>query len=224
MKSRDTQQVLAAAQRLAKAAPDDQPADVGRALVGAMADRNPAVQRAAIQALAVWTVPEAEQPVIAAMSGRTSPFVARDALAVLAKLKTPGAARAAAAMLTDPHVRREAGSVLRAIGPVAEAVTIPHLKSTDHWVVSEACDVLAEIGGPKSFEAIKEQMVERRRPHEQHQFNRALDAIERRGARYQAEPAALPSPGPASDAVMRTWHDATRSFQVEAQFLKFENG
>lgn len=32
-----------------------------------------------------------------------------------------------------------------------------------------------------------EQPVERRRPHEHHHFNRALDAIERRGARYQAD-------------------------------------
>ncbi|MDY0168427.1 MAG: SHD1 domain-containing protein [Thermoguttaceae bacterium] len=225
LRSGNEQQILAAAQRLAKAPATGQRTDVGRALIAAMKDHRPDTQKAIIQALGVWRIPEAERAMIAALRGRHAAFVGRDALAVLAKFRTTAAAQAAAASLASSFTRRAAGDALVAIGPIAEEFTIPFVKDRDHFVSSEACRVLGEIGGEASLVALKQQLLESRDRMGTRDITRAIDDIERRGGQppVMLEEDDDELAGPASDAVMRTWHDATRSFQIEAQLLKFEN-
>ena len=225
LRSGDVQRIQAAAQRLSRVVrDDDQPADdVGRALIAALTDSGAAPQKEIFKALAVWTVPEAKQAAIAALKGRMAPFVGEGALAVLAKFKTADVAQAVAASLVNAHNRRRAADALIAIGPVAEEATIPYIKDRDRWVSSEACRVVGEIGGEKSLKALKEQLVEQRGPMGTRDFTQAIDAIERRGGRSPAVPADAGFSGSESGGAMRTWNDATRSFQVEAQFVKIEN-
>lgn len=226
LRSADDQRIQAAAQRLAKAPPTGQRADVGRALIAAMKGRRPDTLKALIQAIDVWRIPEAERAMIGALRSQHAAFVGRDALAVLAKYRTTAAAEAAAAGLGNSFTRRAAGEALRAIGPIAEEFTIPFVKDRDNFVSSEAARVLGEIGGEASLEALKQQLLESRRLMGTRELTQAIDAIERRGG----QPPVMPDDDddefaiPTSDAVTRTWHDATRSFQVEAQLLKFEDG
>lgn len=224
LRSGNPQRVQAAAQRLSRVIRDDQPADdIGRALVAALTGTNASLHKDVFKALVVWTVPEAKPAAISAMKSRMSPFVGDEALAVLAKFKTADVAQAVAGSLVDPHNRRKAADALIAMGPIAEEPTIPFIKDRDHWVCSEACRVVGEIGGQKSLQALKEQLVEHRGPMGPRDFTQAIDAIERRGGQPPAMPAEAESSELASDGVARIWHDATRSFQVEAQFVKFEN-
>ncbi len=227
LKSGKDADVLAAAQRLAGATPTAQRDDVARALMAVVDSRNTSARKAVIQALGVWRIPEVERVMIAAVSGDRSAFVGRDALAVLAKFRTPAAAKVAAASLTNNFLRSAAGEALIAMGPIAEEYTLPLLNDRDHWVRSEACEVLGKIGGEKSLQALKHQLVEARDLSETHDLKQAIDAINRRGGQppvmpEEKEEVAAEPVGPASDAVSRTWHDATRSFQVEAKLVGVE--
>ena len=54
-------------------------------------------------------------------------------------------------------------------------------------------------------------------------ITKAIDAIERRGGQPPETPADTNPFAATSDGITRTWHDSTRTFKVEAQFVKFEN-
>ncbi|MDZ7616318.1 MAG: hypothetical protein U1E05_04895, partial [Patescibacteria group bacterium] len=223
LQSGNDAEVRGAAERLAKAIPTAQKDDVARALMAVANSRNTLTKKAVVQALAAWRVPEAEGMLIAALGDGDSTFVGRDVLAALAKLRTPAAAKAAAGSMTNGFLRSAAGEALAAMGPIAEEYTIPLLNDRDHWVRSEACEVLGTIGGEKSLPAVKHQLVEARDISETHNLKRAIDAINQRGGKppvmpKEEEEVAEPA-GPASDAISRTWHDATRSFQVEAKLV-----
>ncbi len=227
LQSGNSADIKSAAERLAKAIPTAQREDVAHALMAVANSGSTLTKKTTIQALGVWRIPEVEGVLIAALADRDSTFFAGDAITALAKFRSPAAAKAVADGMIDN--RREAAEALIAMGPIAEEYTIPLLNDRDQWVRTDACKVLGKIGGERSLQALKHQLVDARDLSETHNLKRAIDEITRRGGKppvmpEEKEEVAAEPAGPASDAISRTWHDATRSFQVEAKLVSFSDG
>lgn len=219
--------VRSAAERLAKAVPTAQKDDVARALIAVANSHATLTKKAVVQALAVWRVPEAEGVLISFLGDSDATFFSREAIAALAKFRTPAAAKAIAESMIKDHRRHEAAEALSAMGPIAEDATIPLLNDRDQWVRTDACRILGKIGGEKSLQALKHQLVDARDLSETHNLKRAIDTINQRGGKppvmpEEKEEVAAEPVGPGSDAISRTWHDATHSFQVEAKLISME--
>ena len=165
-----------AAERLAKVIVDTDPAPVARALVPLLHSSNEWVQRAAAKALAVWGTPETEDALIEASTSEDF-WVRTAAMEALGKRKSEKAAIAVAAQMY--RNRHEAGETLKHMGRVAETATIGCLKDRDQWVRQEACQVLAEIGGQASLNALR-QYARRVTAIDQMAADQAIEAIKKR--------------------------------------------
>jgi hypothetical protein len=219
LRSADPERAKAAAERLAKAVVDDDPAPVAKALVLLLHNSNEWVQRAAAKALSVWGTPEAEDALIQA-STKEDFWVRTAAIEALAKLKSEKAADAIAAQMY--RNRHEAGVALKLMGPVAENATIGCLKDRDEWVRHEACQVLAEIGGQPSLKALRE-FAERVTSFDAGAATQAIAVIEKRA---EAGDPKTGQAGPAAGGrpIWRTWHDASGVFEVVATLVGVEDG
>jgi hypothetical protein len=161
----------------------------------------------------------------------------RPAIEALATLKTEKAAEAVAAQM--PRYRGEAAKALKQMGPIAEAATISLLKNNDFWMRRETIGVLAEIGGRDAMKALLE-LAKGLPEHESHDMRQAINTIQRRlatlpkgtdmpsrhaakkptgrGAKEPSETAAS-----AGDQEMRTWHDASGKFEIEATLVSLKD-
>jgi hypothetical protein len=232
LKSTDTHRIQTAADRLAKAPADDKPGDVSEALAQLLSSSDKWVQKSAAQALAVWAVPEAEDALIKA-SQSEDVFVRNPSIEALAKLKTTKAAEAVAAQMYQQNSRREAAKALKAMGPIAEDATINLLKDRDQWVRAEACSVLGEIGGKKSLKALRD-LSPKSAGFEEINYKKAVSAIELRlksepvsSTSADAKPRPADSAGstpPESSTGLRTWHDTSGTFSLEAVMLSQQDG
>ena len=175
LRSTDRDRAKQAAERLAKAVADKDPAPVARALVPLLRSSDEWAGRAAAKPLAVWGTPETEDALIEASTNEDF-WIRTAAIEALGKRKSEKAANAIAAQTY--RNRQEAGETLKLMGRVAETATIGCLKDRDHWVRQEACQVLAEIGGQASLKALR-QYAEHSTGFDLNDVNRAITAIER---------------------------------------------
>jgi hypothetical protein len=223
--SRDAAKVKAAAKRLSKAIVEDHKAEVSRALAKAMRGADDWTQGELLGALKVWVVPDPETEAAVIAASKSKSFIARDpALGLLGNFKTAKAAQAAAdGMLVNWHA---AEGALKAMGPVAESVTIPLLKDRDFWIRGSACGILGEIGGKKSLQALKTEAA-KLEWHEQHSFNDAIKKIQQRLAQDgvnvddDEKPAAATAE---AEPEFRTWHDSTGTYTLEAVMTGVQDG
>jgi HEAT repeat protein len=232
LKSTDTHRIRTAADRLAKAPVDDKPADVSKALALLLRHSDGWVQKSAAQALVVWAAPEAENALIKA-SQSEDVFVRNPSIEALEKFKTTNAAQAVAAQMYQQSSRQEASKALKAMGPIAEDATIDLLKDRDGWVRAEACSVLGEIGGKKSLKALRD-ISPKATGFEAINSKNAISAIELRlesepdaavSESAKAKPADSAGSTPAeSSAGLRTWHDTSGTFSLEAVMLSQQDG
>lgn len=228
LRSRDEQRVQAAARRLSKVIPGENPTEFSRPLCAAYKNKNEWTQAAVMAALRVWAGPDAEKTVIE--GSRHASFMVRgEAIPALAKFKTAAAAEAAAAQAV--HNQREAEAAMKAMGPVAEPAVIAMLEDSDFWVRRTAANVLAEIGGKQALAALTREA--REHPHEVREVETAIVAIEKRLLESADAAAAKDRSNPEEDraepkqpggAAMRTWHAAVGSFTVEAIFVELRSG
>lgn len=233
LRSGDENRMKSAADRLAKATVDGNPAEVAKALAPLLSHANSWVQGAAAKALEVWVVPEVEADLIKATTSGNL-WVRASAIRALGKIKTPQAAEAVAAQMY--RHRGEAGEALRAIGPMAEQAAIGCLRDRDFWVRVEACKVLEHIGGQAALEALRRHAAQAE-PLETMHLQRAITAIEQRLANAPAtpEPAAPASTAPpptetavapaaaASQGGFRTWRDSSGVYQIEAVLVEYKD-
>ncbi len=178
LRSSDTHRIQSAADRLAKAPADENPAEVAKALLPLLDNSDEWVQRAAAKALVVWATPETENALIKA-SQSDDVFVRGPVIQALGKLKTAKAAEAVAAQMYQQNNRQDVSKALKAMGPIAEEATINLLKDRDMWVRGEACSVLGEIGGKKSLQALRD-FSPKSRGFEEMNAKKAITDIERR--------------------------------------------
>jgi HEAT repeat protein len=220
--SADDNRQKAAANRLAKAVVDDDPAPIAKALLPLLRSSDHWVQSAAAKALTVWCTPEAEEALIEASTSEDH-WVRVAAIESLGKLKSAKAAEAVAAQMY--RSRHEAGAALKAMGPVAEAATIGCLKDRDGWVRKEACQILGEIGGQESLKALKP-YAQRATGFDRHDANRAIEAIERRIQRGTTDAGDKKADADAKGGKLafRTWRDASGVFEIEAVMIGVKDG
>ena len=158
------------------------------------------------------------------------------AIEALATLKTEKAAVAVASQM--PRYRGEAGKAPKAMGPVAEAAAIPLLKNSEFWMRRETVGVLAEIGGEDALQALQE-LAAGLSDYDSRDMRQAINTIQRRLAALPK--GAAPAPRHAAQKCrparrqeasgqrrrpaikkMRTWHDASGKFEIEATLVSFK--
>jgi hypothetical protein len=145
-----------AAKRLAEADASDKRRDeVARALERLLSNPFPDVRQAGIRALAVWGTPESVPVLTRTLDAEPFPDTSAALLETLGALKDPRAAESLAKRLTDPFNHDKAGKALVTLGPAAEKAVVPYLTNPDRQARIEACQVLADVGTKKSFEALR---------------------------------------------------------------------
>jgi hypothetical protein len=225
LKSKDLGRMKAAADRLCNAPVDDGAAQFAKALAPLLSHSDFWVQGAASKAMITWATVDVEPQIIEA-STLENVWVRQYSIEALGKLNTETAAEAIAAQMY--RNRGEVGKALRAMGPIAEAATIPLLKDRDGWVRKETVQVLGEIGGEAGLKALTA-YSQKLTSFDLKEAETAIAAIEERLAsagKSPAEPKAKAA-GAATAAgdrlEYRTWSDATGTYQVVAAMVSYED-
>src|SRR5262249_25692055 len=145
LRSEDAGRRRDAAGRLAQAEPKGRRAEVARALVALLADREAPTRQAAAGALAVWATKDNVKAPIEIVADKD--YVGRSpALDALGRLKDARAAEAVAGRLPELSDRGKASAALQAMGPKAAGAVAKYLTHADLWVRLEVCKVLKAIG------------------------------------------------------------------------------
>ncbi len=220
LRSRDPWKIRAAADRLAKAPADENAANFARALAPLLRHSDDWVKGAAASALINWATPEAEEELIQATNSENI-WVRGRSIQALGRVKTEKAAEAVAAQMY--RNRGEASKALKAMGPVAEAAAVGCLEDRDGWVRKETCLVLAEIGGHEALEALRE-YTGRVKGFDLRDAENAIEAIQARLETEGSSLSAADSPATLSaQPELRTWHDLTGTYQVEAALVSYQD-
>jgi len=128
--------------------------DVAKLLHTYLSDPDRPTQSAALRALAVWGH-KGNLPRLLPLLDDKDTFVRQLVFPALARTEDPRAAEAMAPLLANLRDRGGVAAALRSMGSVAEDPVIAILEHSDHFTRAEACNILAEIGGPKSVAALK---------------------------------------------------------------------
>ncbi|HUT95266.1 MAG TPA: HEAT repeat domain-containing protein [Thermoguttaceae bacterium] len=158
-----------------------QPVEARRAEVAAViepliTDPNPAIQRTAIQALGTWGTKQSV-PALAKLLTGPDLGVRWTAMDALGKLKSAEAVDLLAERVPDRQDGMHAVRALTQMGPVAEDAVIKLLGHGDFLVRMKACNVLEQIGGPKSVEALEKLMEVETHPAPKGAATRVLDKL-----------------------------------------------
>lgn len=240
LRSPNAKVVEAAVVRLISAPADERPADFSVPLAKIVQEGQYFLRLKAAQALIVWATPEAEAALAAATDdhtivmdgrpGRGYPL-AEAAYEALATIGTESAARAIAKQILDPSQTPK--EVLKRMGPAAEAAMIDLVLNVSGGNAEPraACEVLAEVGGPRSVPVL--QQAAQGWAAQSH-AKAALEAIARREGMSveellekapSAAPASAAEPKTASSSSMfRTWTDSTGTFTIEAEMVRTADG
>jgi len=155
LESGDLKQELAALDLLAKAAADENRVNVAKAIEPHLNKADPVKFKAAAKALAVWASVE-QVPQLLELLPDLDKAARRDAIVTLGTLKDVRAIVPLVELLTVPVDRHAAVEALTAIGPKAAPLVTKQLVHDEFWVRAAAVDVLAEVGGAESRDALKQ--------------------------------------------------------------------
>jgi hypothetical protein len=215
--SRDSGQIVAASKRLAKGIVDERQAEVSRTLATALDQVDDWNKGEVLAALRVWVTPEAEPAVIRATKSQT--FFVRDAaIQLLGSFKTATAVEAAVEAISIN--RGLAAAALKAIGPKAEKAAIALLDDRNLDIRDSACDILTTVGSKRCLPLLKEQAEKAVFPHRRY-YDQAIAAVEKRIAEGGGQPEEFEEPAAPE---VRTWHDVSGTFAVQATFVSFKDG
>jgi hypothetical protein len=128
--------------------------DVAKLLHAYISDPDRQTQRAALRALAVWGH-KGNLPRLLPLLDDKDSSVRHVVFPALARTEDPRAAEAMAPLLANQGDRGRVATALRSMGSVAEDPVIAMLEHSEQFTRAEACNILGEIGGPKSVAALK---------------------------------------------------------------------
>lgn len=154
LRSANTDQQLRAVAILEFRAPDANAPKVAPELVKLLDSPVDPLRVSVANALEKWATPEVGPSLVRALRDK-NPTVRMPIIRTFEKLKTPEAAEAICERLNDPNDQLAASVALRNIGAVAEDALIKQLNSTNKAAVQQVCDILSEIGTPKSLGPLK---------------------------------------------------------------------
>lgn len=156
-KHRDWNKRFAALEELSLMTPVEQRREeVAKVLEGVLADKNYSARLSALRVVQIWRLRENVPAVIRLINPPESESMRRKAMETLGHSGDARAATPLAQRLKDTTDRASALRALCELGPAAEDAVLVLLNDVDADVREAACDVLGEIGGPKSITALKE--------------------------------------------------------------------
>ena len=158
-----------------------QPVEARRAEVAAVieplvTDPNPSIQMTAIKALGTWGTKQSVPALVKLLTGPDL-GVRWTAMDALGKLKSAEAVDLVAERVPDRQDGMHAVRALTQMGPVAEDAVIKLLGHGDFLVRMKACNVLEQIGGPKSVEALQQLIQVETHPAPKGAATRVLDKL-----------------------------------------------
>jgi hypothetical protein len=145
--------------------------DVTQAVEPLMRDSNAGLRDAAIRAMGVWGTTD-NVPSLLKLLEQVDRGTRMSAMEALGRIPDERSAKALAKWVVDTSSRNKAAMALKRMGPVAEDAVIGLLADGDHQVRYQACNILGEIGGAKSIEAIAKRLET-----DQHVWSRAAAEI-----------------------------------------------
>jgi HEAT repeat protein len=154
LKSDNKEQRKAAANLLAKSKPETKREEVAKVLLTLMTDADIFTMQAATDAMKTWAAKE-DIPALAQLTKHDSIFVRKAAMQILSQFQEEAAAAAIAERFSAVLDRGHAGALLQKMGPVAEKVVRPYLKTGDAAVKVEVCKVLGAVGTKESKEDLE---------------------------------------------------------------------
>ncbi len=152
LKSTDPWKRRRAIERLQRTNPDGRVDQVVAALIPQLEGDDGGLASEAAKALGVWRSPEAMNALIGRMSENRH-FVRSDSIKALGKYRDIKAAQAIASVIKDDIFATE--EALKAMGETAEPALIPLLRHPESRVRSQACKILAVIGGQETLATMK---------------------------------------------------------------------
>src|SRR5262249_27882027 len=147
-----------AVERLATMQPNDQRAKVAPKLVELTQDESPFIRCPAVKALGAWGSKN-DVPALLRALAHKDPSTRREALKVIGRLPDPQTLEPVIQGFRDSSTRKEAGDVLREMGPKAEPAVLAIVNEPDDvgnvFLKRDAIDLLADIGTGKSVPALE---------------------------------------------------------------------
>lgn len=129
-------------------------ADVVQALLAQANNPELAVRGQAFKALGVWGTADTVPDLLKLLAAADAYNKANVVLA-LGQLKDERAIPPLTKLLSDPMLRREAVTALRAFGPKAEPAVLPYLNDQDLYLRIDVCRLLKDIGTKESVPALE---------------------------------------------------------------------
>jgi hypothetical protein len=155
LESKDTRVRREAAKLLARAAPNDQRAEVAEGLEKLLGDIDHFARLAAIEALGTWGTQETVPLLIQKLSDE-DPFTRKAAILALGKLNDPRAAAPITQLLPDFLYRGDASQALQRLGSAAEKPVLALLNQEDVALRVEVCNILKAVGTQDSVKHLEE--------------------------------------------------------------------
>jgi HEAT repeat protein len=154
--------------------------EVAEVLDTYLAEKNYSARSSALRAVQTWGTKRNVPALIPLLRPSEDDSVRRRAMDILVRIGDERPARAFAELVKNPADRERAARALRAIGRGAEAAVLALLADEDPEVRAEACNVLAEIGGPQSAAALAEQLQKEADPGAKSAAKKALEKLQKK--------------------------------------------
>jgi len=155
LKSGEKVRVTRATRRLCTGTSGTPNADIAKALEALLVSPDSDFVRAdAAKALEKWSTPAVVPGLIKAVNDR-NPMVRWSAIKTLIKYRAKDAIQPISTKLDDVFTRTVAAEFLKAVGPAAEPAVVGLLENRDPAVRREACSVLKAIGTKESISALE---------------------------------------------------------------------
>jgi HEAT repeat protein len=132
-----------------------------------LTNSNSSLQTSALRAIGVWGTKQSVPTLLKLLESQDT-SLRLHTIQALGKIPDERSAQALVELVKDPSDRSRAANALREMGAIAEDAVIELLEHDDYQVRYQACNVLGEIGGPKSVAALKQQLE-----RDTHQWSRA---------------------------------------------------
>lgn len=133
---------------------DQRRSDVTKTVEPLMRDGNAVVRDRAIHIMGRWGTKETV-PILAKMLVQLDIGIRLATIEALGQIADASAAKELADLMSQQSDRVAAANALKKMGSIAEPAVMGLLKNKDNRVRHDACQILGEIGGPKSVAAIK---------------------------------------------------------------------
>jgi hypothetical protein len=154
--------------------------EVAEVLDKFLTEKNYSARSSALRAAQLWGTKRNVPALIGLLRPSESDSVRQRAMEILGRLGDERSAKAFAELIKNPADRDRASIALRTLGRGAESAVVALVAHDDPEVRAEACKILADIGGPTSAAALKEQLAKETDAGAKTAAKRALEKLDKK--------------------------------------------